>query len=350
MRRIKLFFWFLIARFFDWLVRRWMKNNVRRYGGCKRAASFSEEEVKKATDTANPARFFDYFFNGTDRFSIQEKAKEQKDDLTRIDISFPSPFTSTTWENNTVYAAIYRSKNRPSPLVTILVGTYASSYGSFEHRMARSITGKAIDCCVIALPYCAGRKADDTQSGFCYISDDPVSTAESWIQSVMDLNRLYEVLKANYGYQRIGIVGICIGATATHASTFLKPYEGAVLITGGAIPLHAAWNAKGATWDLFRKNMGHHRTFQEIETIWTMSDTTKYTTPNLCKRFLMFNGPFDTFYNTTHAFTLNRSIKNCPIIWYPSGHYNAFMFMKPAIENIVKFFRNAPLRETALYL
>lgn len=344
-RKVRLSFWFIVARFFDWyayiLIRLWLL----RKGICDRKARFSREDILKATNLSNPRGFFDYFSRGKS-YDAREEVKECGGGLRCDTITFASPFPSTMERNNTVQAALYRHRI-PTDLVIIFLGTSVSSFDPFEHWMARTVAEQGIDCCLLELPWNHNRSHHRGRS--CFVTGDPVATAESLIQAAMDADRLYEILQGRYHYNKIGLVGLSIGGSAAHVSTFLRPYVGAVAIIMGAPPANMVWQARGVLWSRLRegfKNRGY--TFGDIEKLWAMSDTTRYHAPNFCPKFLLMAGLFDNFASPRLVLQLSRAMPNHRIIWYPGSHYGAFLFVKPAIENIVRFFRGEPLKDTGL--
>ena len=336
--------WFLATRFFDWLTYASMLS-MRNDGLWARRSSFTEGEIRKATSTANPRSFFDAFSHGGSDGPVTERSEVLHGGIRCNRLWFPSPFVSNVGANNTVRAALYRHDVR-SPLALILIGTFGQQFESRSQGMARTIAEQGIDCCHMELPF--GQNRTPAHAASSFLTTDPVATAESFIQAVMDVGRLARVLKARYGYDRLGLIGICVGGNICHAATFLWPYEGAVFIMAGVSPADIVWQAGGAYWRRLRQGMRRTHTFAEVESLWTMSDTTRYRAPNLCPRFLMMNGLYDNVVTPAHARRLNAVIPDCPVVWYPGSHYSSPLFTGPAVENTVRFFNDKPLKDTGL--
>ncbi len=338
--------WFTVSRLVDGLLHLEMWLPLRANGIWTRRSAFTEGDIRKAANTTNPRAFFDAFAGGGATVPITEEVVGvSAGSVGHHRLWFQSPFVSGVGANNTVRASLYR-RARPAPLVLILVGTFAERFNSFGLSMAKTIAEKGSDCCWMAVPFSDGRSPAPGTSSF--MTADPVATAESFIQAVMDVERLSHILRARFGYREIGLVGVSISGNICHAATFLQPYAGAVLIMAGASPADIVWHARGAYWRRLRRLMGRTHAFREVESLWTMSDATRYTAPNLCPRFLMLNGLYDNLVTPAHARRLNAVIQNCRVIWYPGSHYSSPLFIGPAVENTVRFFRGEPLKDTGL--
>lgn len=340
-------FGYLASRSIELALSAYDRRRLARHGVCDRERRIGEENLRTATNVKQPQRFFNHFTRPGLFFHL-EAVTELAARMEQRVISFPSPFLQRRQETAAVRAALYRGR-APSRTAVIVVGSVGTSFGSLEHRFCRSIARQGLDCCLIELPYHATRSACHP-NGWCWIAEDPVATAESFIQAVLDVDRLASILTTRYDYAELGLVGVSFGGNITHAATFLRPYTGAVLTVSGASPASIVWQAEGPFWDRIRLGMARHGySFADVETLWRMSDTTRYQPPSRCERVLMMNGVFDRLVTPRHARNLHAAIPDCQIIWYPTGHGVGIALMtKPAVENIARFFNGLPLRDTGL--
>src|SRR3989344_4242090 len=196
------FFWHAMATLFHWYVLLLTKKTTLLFGVLKRNPSIKKEDILAMTNFENPAQYYDFFKNKLDinEYHITRQTKGKK--LNETHFQFESPFTSATIINNTVPSLLY-SDAKSNKKVVIFVSALFVSFNWSDRVMTRLLAKNGFDACSVALPYHGQRTA--VKPGLEWLSSDAVAVTEAFTQSVLDVNKLHDILAEKFGYEEIYI-------------------------------------------------------------------------------------------------------------------------------------------------
>lgn len=182
--------------------------------------------------------------------------------------------------------------------------------------------------------------------GLDWLTADGVGIPESFLQSVLDTNRLHDLLRKNFQYKNIYIVGLSIGGNVAAVSSFLRKYNGCSYITSGVSTSSLLFNAPLPFVKAVSKKIREEYSEEEIHKLWIMADTSKYKAKNKSNRHLVIAGVYDDFASPKLATNLMNSFPETQLLVYPGNHYNSILFLKDAFKNIHSFFKSGKIEDT----
>lgn len=315
---------------------------IIRFGVINRPASMTKDQVYKRTNFENPTEFYNSFIsNDSKKFCITD-IREISKGRTKSSISFSSPYPSTQRENNTVFANLYK-KGQKDSVVIFLSGLFINFNWS-DRMMTRLFCNEEFDSCNMSLPYHGPRTT--IKPGLEWLSSDAIAVTESFVQSVLDVNRLYDILSHDLDYKKIYIVGLSIGGNVASVSTFMRNYEGATYITTGISTSDLLLSAPLRFVQAVHAEMNKKYSDEEIKDLWAMADISRFKSPQKSKRNMIIAGLFDEFAKARLTFKMRDSLDNCELLVYPANHYNSIFFLRSAFNNILRFYTGKTIIKT----
>lgn len=252
-------------------------------------------------------------------------------------ISFPSPFFSGNGQNDLVKANLYTSPKHSSDTVVIWLGGLFVNFNPIDQLIARYLFSHGVDVCSMALPY-HGPRACYERSGVGFISTEPLAVGEAFIQAVLDVTKLHQILAENFGYKEVFGAGISVSGNILHVASFIKEFSGLVLITSGVSLAEIFWFSPSPYFRAVRHVLeANSCTLERLKRLWMMSDGTEFKVKPRCSRFLMATGLFDNYAKPEFALCLFRSLRDsgeAEMVVYPGSHYDNIFFVRPVFRNI----------------
>lgn len=343
-RALNYFFWHAMATLFHWYVLLLTKKTALLFGVLKRNPSIKKEDVLAMVNFENPAQYYDFFKDKPDTSEYQVTLQTKGKKLNETHFQFESPFTSAAAMNNIVPSLLY-SNAQPTKKVVIFVSALFVSFNWSDRVMTRLLAKSGFDACSIALPYHGPRTT--IKPGLEWLSSDAVAVTEAFTQSVLDVNKLHDILRDKFGYEEIYIVGLSIGGNIACVSTFIKNYQGGCYITTGVSTADLIVSSPLPYVEAVHKDMNKTYPDADIQALWAMGDTSRFTGAQKCPRNMVIAGFFDKFAKPELTQRMYKSLKNCELVIYPASHYNSFIFLRTAFKNILRFFSGKAVHPTS---
>ena len=302
----------------------------------------------------NPEKFYSSFRRErTKLVRIEGRGSSGADRSSRSLISFPSPLFSGQGKNDLVRADLYQNSQQDSGRVIIWLGGLFMNFNSIDRLIARYLFSHGVDVCSMSLPY-HGPRSCYGRSGFGFISTDPLGIGEAFIQAVLDVTKLHQILTENFGYKQIFGAGVSVSGNVLHIASFLKEFAGLTLINSGVSLAEMVWFSPNPCLRVVRHVLeAKSCTLDLLIRLWLMSDGTKFKIRPLCRRFLLANGLFDNYAKPDFALRLFQSLQiagDAEMIIYPGSHYDNIFFMRPVFRNIKRFVDGKPVKQTKWHL
>ncbi len=340
-------FWKSLEAISQFAANRMGTGYLKRYGVVERTRTVSEAQIRFATSLSSkdPESCFKYFVYYDGGYCLRQgDIRQITKTLTLQSFNFPSHFISLSPQNDLVHANLYRKSDKKEKVIILVGGAYVS-FNPIDQFFAQMFVSSEFDCCVLALPY-HGPRSISEKSGLGFIVPDPIAFGEAFIQSVLDVGRLHEILKQVYEYKEIYIVGVSVGGNAALVSTYLKEYDGVALIMTGLPLADIFWQAPYPYAAAVRRKMAERYSLADLRNLWLMSDTSQYQVHPRCEKFLLVGASFDTFVKPQYVQVLKDSLPDAKTLAYPGGHYDSMFFMRRAVRDTRKFFSGEELLPT----
>jgi pimeloyl-ACP methyl ester carboxylesterase len=149
------------------------------------------------------------------------------------DISYPSCVRTGYPQNDLVRGTYYQSRIE-SDLAAIFLHGWRAEVTEPWHVFAHHLADSGVDTLFLELPFHLRRTPEGAESGDLMVQVDPAPTLRAFEQAVADI-RTGVIWLHEGGHQRIGIVGVSLGAMVSTIAMGLEPrIQGGVLILGGA--------------------------------------------------------------------------------------------------------------------
>jgi dienelactone hydrolase len=252
-------------------------------------------------------------------------------------VTFPSPVTSPTPENNTVYAEYYRPKG-PGPFPAVIVLDITGGDQSLSRFIARTLAQNRIAGLFVQMAYYGPRRPPGSKLRM--LSTNIPQTMAAVRQTVLDCRcaGAWLACQPDVDSQRIGIMGTSLGSFVATLSGEMDPRFNrvAILLGGGglvdafynhpqAAPYTKLWEALGGTKEQVKKALG------------PVDPITKAA--NLKGRqVLMIAAKRDEIVPPSAAVALWEEMGKPKIVWYDTTHYGAALYIGAALKPIIEHF------------
>jgi dienelactone hydrolase len=252
-------------------------------------------------------------------------------------VTFPSPVTSPTPENNTVYAEYYRPKGTgPFPAVIVLDITGGNQ--ELSRFIARSLAQNKIAGLFVQMAYYGPRRPPGSKLRL--LSTNVPHTMAAIRQTVLDCRCAAAWLagRPELDGQRIGIMGTSLGSFIATLTAEMDPRFSrvAILLGGGglvdafydhpqAAPYRKMWEALGGTKEKVKQ------AFAPVDPLTEAA--------NLKNRsVLMIAAKRDEIVPPSAAVRLWEAMGKPKIVWYDTTHYGAALYIPAALKPLVEHF------------
>jgi dienelactone hydrolase len=258
-------------------------------------------------------------------------------------VTFPSPVTTPTSENNTVYAEYYRPK-KPGKFPAVVVLDITGGNQELSRFIARTLAQNDIAGLFVQMAYYGPRRPPGSKLRM--LSTNIPQTMAAVRQTVLDCRCAAALLasRPEVDAKRIGIMGTSLGSFVATLTGEMDPRFNrvAILLGGGglvdafydhpqAAPYRKIWEMLGGTKE------------QVVKSLAPVDPITKAA--NLRGRnVLMIAASRDEIVPPAAAVKLWEEMGKPKIVWYDTTHYGAALFIPAALKPIMNHF-GAPATE-----
>lgn len=253
-------------------------------------------------------------------------------------VKFPSAVITKYPENNTVYCEWYRPYG-DGPFPTAVVLDILGGDQTLARVQSRYLAQKGIACLFVQMPYYGPRKPAGTRIRL--IMPDIDHSLNAVRQTVLDIRRAAAWLanQPEVDQDRLGVIGTSLGSFMGSLTAEMEPRfkKVAIVLGGGGIvdafydhpygaPARALWEALG----------GSKAKLQERISI---ADPLTCAT-NLCDRsVIMVAASHDEIVPPAATRRMWEALGRPKIIWYDAGHYSAVVYIVPALQHVIEYFK-----------
>ncbi len=247
-------------------------------------------------------------------------------------VQLPSAMPSGDAVNDTVWFEWYPARNAISAKspAAVLIHPLKRQDQSPMREYARTLSNRGISCAILILPYHGRRlpKGEDSVSRF--VNADTQQVVDTLQQSVSDVSTVLDWMETqpNVDSQKLGVVGISIGAIVTHLAMGQdERLKAGVAALGGGDLAGTYRKSPLAQWKfllLLFGVSGYAKTPTEVDLEKLQAvDPLSYTDRNLPRRVLMIEAARDVVVPPESAQELWLKLGKPPIQWLDTNHFAA---------------------------
>lgn len=252
-------------------------------------------------------------------------------------VTFPSPVTSPTPENNTVYAEYCRPKG-PGPFPAVVVLDITGGDQTLSRFIARTLAQNKIAGLFVQMAYYGPRRPPGSKLRM--LSTDVPRTMEAVRQTVLDCRfaAAWLASRPEVDAKRIGIMGTSLGSFVATLTSEMDPRFSRVgiLLGGGglvdafydhpqAAPYRKAWELAGGTKE-------------KVKAVFAPVDPITKAANLHGRQVLMIAAKRDEIVPPTAAVALWEAMGRPKIVWYDTTHYGAAFYILAALKPVIEHF------------
>ncbi|HET6247051.1 MAG TPA: alpha/beta hydrolase family protein [Tepidisphaeraceae bacterium] len=257
---------------------------------------------------------------------------------------YDSPFKSPFPENNVVPAELYLPRNARGKVPASIVLDIMAGNAILARGMSRGLAENGIAAVYVPMAYYNERRPKD-MTHIKIFDTDPTRAVDALRQTVMDIRRAKAILasRAEIDPARISITGISLGGIMTSLAAGVDGsfYRVVPILAGGNIAelvfhtretrkLSAELTARGVTVDDLAKMLAP-------------VEPTHFASRIDPKRCLMINASSDEVIPRLATEALNKAIGSPEMLWAPSGHYSAIIYLPAIRQTAIRFLNGQPV-------
>jgi len=252
-------------------------------------------------------------------------------------LTFPSPQQTPYPENNTAYGVYTTAEaSGPAEWALVVLHGWGREHFKIEKKMCLTLAAQGISSLLLTLPFHQQRAPAGSWSGEYMVSGDVVRTAESFQQTIAEVQAMIPWLRQRS--RRVGIFGMSLGGILAHLAMTVEPFDAGITLLAGGNSTNIVWEGRMTRYvreDIQRAGI----TREQLEQIWLATTPTNLAPWNLVKRLLMINGRFDEVVPVKYTLELWEALGKPPLKWYPCAHYTAYFFLRWILRDIVEFLK-----------
>lgn len=225
--------------------------------------------------------------------------------------------------------------------VVVLLHYLGASSNKEMHGFARYLSGRGVAAVVMTLPYHQRRSTHGDRPVNHFVAPNSATVVQAFEQSVSDVSTVVSWLgrQENIDSQRIGLVGISLGAIVTHLAMGRdKRISAGVALLGGGDLLGVYRHS--VIPKLFLKNRPATVTAED-EALLRSIDPITEAGQNQPRRVLMVQGARDMFILPQNAQELWEALGKPPIQWIDTNHLALQLAQKSAMKTTLSFLQQA---------
>lgn len=296
--------------------------------------SFAATDLPLQTDaaTAQQADWLKAFAYPTQHFDYTMQLIEDDDGVQVYRLVFDSPYKSPFPENNIVPAELYLPKDRTGPIPAAIVLDILYGNAIVPRGLARGLAAQGVAAVYLPMAYYNSRRPKGDPH-LRWFDANPSRSIDAVRQTVMDIRRGKAILasRPEIDPNRIGITGVSLGGIVTSiaASVDGSFYRVCPILGGGDLAdlIFHAPEVRKVREQLIAKGIDE----QKLAPIMAPIEPLNFASRIDPRRCLMINASKDEVIPKTCTTELWQAIGKPTILWVPSGHYTAALYL-PAIQ------------------
>jgi dienelactone hydrolase len=251
-------------------------------------------------------------------------------------VELPSELPSGVAANDVVWIEWFPASGGASATLfskkpaVVLIHPLARQDQSPMRKYARILSSQGISCAVLTLPYHGRRRSEDEGSVGHFVNADTQEVVETLQQSVSDVKTVLTWMSAqpNVDSQKLGAIGISIGAIITHLAMGQDArLTAGVAALGGGDLADTYRQSPLAQWKLLLRLLGVSNykikpTDADLEKLKAVDPLT-YAAQNQPRRVLMIQAARDVVVPPRSAEVLWDKLGRPPIQWIDTNHFAA---------------------------
>jgi len=258
-------------------------------------------------------------------------------------LTFPSPVTTATPENNTVWAEYYRPKGK-GPFPGVLVLDILAGDQKLSRNVARHLAQNGVAALFVQMAYYGPRRV---ATGPRLLSLNIEHTMKAIGQTVLDCRCAAAWLAARpeIDPKQLGILGTSLGSFMSALTAAMEPrLNRVVLLLGGGGLVNAYWDhPKAKPYLPAMEFLGLNK--EKLRKMIAPADPLTYAELLGKKKLLMIAASRDDVVPPSAAKQLWEATGKQQIIWLDSTHVGAAIYLFDVVGPIVRHFQG---QESAL--
>ena len=258
-------------------------------------------------------------------------------DVFRLD--FPSPVTSKTAENNTVWAEYYRPRGSGPFPATIVLDITAGDQ-SLSRTIGTVLAQNHIAALFVQMAYYGPRRPPGSRLRL--LSTDFKQTREAVRQSVLDIRRACAWLdgQPEIDHARIGILGTSLGSLVGTLAAEMEPRFAKVVILLGGGDLVDAYYDHPRAWLIRHIYEACGGTKEQVRQFIAPVDPVTCADRLKGRPVLMIAAKRDQVIPACATLALWNAAGQPRIIWYDCTHYGAALYFATIMREVTAFLRS----------
>jgi dienelactone hydrolase len=277
---------------------------------------------------------------GPHDFTYTTRMIEEGDDVDVYRLVFPSPFKSPFPENNVVPAELYLPKERSGKIRAAIVLDILHGNAIVARGLSRGLASGGVAALYVPMAYYNARRPKD-RAHERYLDADPKRVADPARQTVMDIRRAKAILaqRPEIDPDHIGITGVSLGGIITALAAGVDGTFDRVC------PILAGGDVASLTFHTRETRVAKERLLArgidllKLEDLLAPVEPTHFAARLDPTRCLMINARNDEVIPKESTELLWKSIGKPTILWVPSGHYSAGLFLPTIRRTAVDFLK-----------
>jgi len=271
-------------------------------------------------------------------FNYTLQLMDEGDDVEIYRLVFPSPFKSPFPENNVVPSELYLPKQRSGKVRAAIVLDILHGNAIVARGLSRGLASGGVAALYVPMAYYNARRPKD-RAHERFIDSDPKRVADPARQTVMDIRRAKAILaqRPEIDADHIGITGVSLGGIIASLAAGVDGTFDRVC------PILAGGDVADLTFHTRETSVAKQRLLDrgidepKLEELLAAVEPTHFASRVDPKRCLMINAKNDEVIPKESTEKLWRSLGKPTILWVPSGHYSAGLFLPTIRRTAVDF-------------
>lgn len=280
------------------------------------------------------------------RFDYTLQQVEDDDWFTVYRLVFASPVKSPFPENNIVPAEFYVPKRRAGPAPAAIVLDIMHGNAIVPRSMARGMAAQGVAAVYMPMAYYNARRPKG-DAHIRWIDEDPARALEPIRQTVLDIRRAKSILatRPEIDPHRIGITGVSLGGIMASLAAGVDGefWRVCPILAGGDIAniiFHAPETRKVRA-KLVEKGFDQ----QKLEPVMAPVEPMHFAARIDPARCLMINARRDEVIPRDCTLDLWHAIGKPTLLWLPSGHYTAALYLPTIKQTAIDFLKGKPVQK-----
>lgn len=218
-----------------------------------------------------------------------------------------------------------------------------------ERQLGHELNLRGIAAAIIALPYHLSRAPEGTRSGELAVQPDPVVLTSTMVQSVLDVRRALQIVKArpDIDPNQFGVAGISLGSLVAEIAFGIEPeFKRAGFLLGGANLAHILWTSSRvivSRSELRSEGYTEAKLKEALKPIEpaTYLERRKENNPRTAGNALAIGGRFDTVIPPINFRALTDALPHPVVININTGHYGGIFVQKRLLSEVATYFADS---------